>query len=770
MDFACRDVVPDGLLQEGGVQGFGEVVGKSGLHVHIPAAGHGIGGKDNGGGAAVPGEGILADHLQGLDAVRFRHHMVEEDQVILVPAALGQRLAAVGAQVDFDFRFLQEGGDNAQVRAVVVHGQDPRLRRGEGAGVAGGIRLGGLPDGFGIGGHRGFVGHLLRQLHGEAGALVVFGFNADRAVHAVHDVFDNSQSEAGSLDAAVDLQVTAAEGLKQVLAVLLADAAAGILHGQFQAVDFVFFFRYGGFVFPADQDGYLALVGVLDGVADEVQQDLLDAEFIAVHAVRDAGGYGDFKGEALLVRLFPGDEGDIRQQLGQAVIRRGDFQHAGLNAGEVQHVVYQTQEHPPGTLDGIGVVFDFRIPVLAQDHLIHAEDGVDRGADLMGHAGEEVRLGPGEFHRALLFQLGVPHIPELLGDGKQEQEQQAHENQRTVVGRGGPEDHHDLAHAEEHHTDKADGGIPVGFQVSLPVFSHQDPQLREHERSQHEIDERQGIVEFDQAGEMQQGAQDEHRQGDDVHHHVGPAVAPLLQGGHIGDVRERQQQADQVGCDAVNMVAAKHEGIEIGVQQDPRRGNAHAQGNIDDAEDVLPADLQEQPDQQHQAGNRQNDQSQGEGRAVFFHDHPVQVRPGAHRHLEYPAGVGILAPVVADGDRLPGVFRLQGRKEVHGFEEPAGQRHRGRAEAVDFFPVDKDFGIIPCQEADIVSVPDAVRERSVHFEYVVFVVFIPLVRGDFDGIPVSVLCLQSVQVDDVAAPGFNLRVGHGIDGSADGRE
>ena len=146
---------------------------------------------------------------------------------------------------------------------------------------------------------------------------------------------------------------------------------------------------------------------------------------------------------------------------------------------------------------------------------------------------------------------------------------------------------------------------------------------------------------------------------------------------------------------------------------------------------------------------------------------PVQVRPGAHRHFEYPAGVGILAPVVAESDRLPGVFRLQGRKEVHGFEEPAGQRHRGRAEAVDLFPVDKDFGIIPCQEADIVPVPDAVRERSVHFEYVVFVVFIPLVRGDFDGIPVFVPRLQPVQVDDVAAPGFNLRVGHGVDGGAD---
>lgn len=767
---AGGDVVPDGLFQEGGVQGFGEVVGKTGLHVHLPAAGHRVGGEDDGGGAAVSGVGILADHIQGLDAVRFWHHMVEEDQVVRVPTALGQRLAAVGAQVDFDFRFLQEGGDNAQVRAVVVHGQDPRLRRGKGAGAADGIRLDGLPDGFGIGGHRGFVGDLLRQFHGETGALVVFGFHADGAVHAVHDVADDSQAESGSLDAAVDLQVAAAEGLEQVVAVLLADAAAGVLHGQLQAVDFVFLFGDGGFVFPADEYGDLAPVGIFNGVADEVQQDLLDAEFIAVHAVRDAGGHGNFKGEALLVRLFPGDEGDIRQELCEAVVRRGDFQHAGLNAGEVQHVVHQAQEHPPGALDGIGVVFDFRILVLAQDHLIHAEDGVDRGADLVGHAGEEVRLGPGKLHRALLFQLGVPHIPELLGNGEQEQEQQAHEDQGAVVGYGGREDHRDLTHAEEHHADEADGGIPVGLQVSLPVFADQDPQLRQHERGQHEVDKGQGIVEFDQAGEMQHGAEDEHRQGDDVHHHVGFAVALLLQGGHIGDVRERKQQADQEGCDAVNMVIAEHEGIKIRVQQDPRRCNAHAQGNIDDAEDVLPADLQKQADEQHQAGNRQDDQSQGEGCAVFLHDHPVQVCPGTHRHFEYPAGGGVLAPVVADGDRLPGVLRLQRGKEVYGLQQPAGQLHAGSAEAVDLLPVDQDFGIVKGQEADIVPVPDAVRERSVHFEYAVFVVFIPLVRGDIDGISASVPGLQSVQVDDVAAPGFNLRVGHGVDGGADGRE
>lgn len=771
MDFVCRDVVPDGLLQEGRVQGLGEVVGEAGLHVHFPAAGHRVGGQDDGGGPAVFGMGIRADRFQGLDAVRFGHHMVEEDQVVQVPAALGQRLAAVGAQVDFDFRFLQEGGDNAQVRAVVVHDKDPCLRCGKGRGAADGVRRLRPAGRFGIGGNRGPVGDLLGQFHREGGALSVFGFHAYGAVHAVHDVADDGQAEAGSLDAAVDLQVTAAEGLEQVAAVLLGNAAAGVPDGQFQAKDFIFLFRRRDLVFPAGQDRHLALVGILDRVADQVQQDLPDAELIAVHAVRNAGGYGDLKVKALLFSLLPGDEGDIRQHPGKAVVRRGNFQHAGLNAGEVQHIVHQAQEHPAGALDGVGVFFNFGVPVLAQDHLIHAEDGVDRGADLVGHAGQEVRLGPGQLHRALLFQLGVPDILDLLGNGKQEQGQQAEKDQGTVVEGGRRENRHNLAQAEEDHADQADGGEPVGFQVSVPVFAHQDPEHRQHEGGQHDIDEEQRVVELHQAHKVQHGAGDKHRQGDDVHHQVGFAVAPLLQGGHIGEVREGQQHAHQVGRDSVNTGAAEHEGIEVRVQEDPRRGDGHGQGDINDAEDVPVPDLHEQPDEQHQAGNRQDDHPHGEGHAVFLHNHPVQVRPGAHRHFKNAAGGGVLGPVEAEGDRLPGVGRLQGSKEIRGFQESAGQAGLLREpEVAGFLPVYEDFGIIPRQEADIVPLPDAVRERPVHFEYVVFIVFIPLVRGDFNGIPALVPCLQPVQVNDVAAPGFNLRVGQGVDGGADGRE
>ena len=247
-------------------------------------------------------------------------------------------------------------------------------------------------------------------------------------------------------------------------------------------------------------------------------------------------------------------------------------------------------------------------------------------------------------------------------------------------------------------------------------------------------------------------------------------MAPLLQAGHIGDIRERQQQAQQVGRDAVNIVVAEHEGIEIGVHEDPRGGDQHAQGDIDDAEEAPPADLQEQADDQHDRGDRQDDQADGEGGAVFFDNHPVEVGPGAHRHFKHAAGIGILSLMVAEGNGLPGILRLQGGEEVYGFQQSAGQGDRGRAEAVDLLPVHEDFRIVEGQEADIVHVAHPVRERAGDFEYAVFVICVALVGDDGDFVSVRVLYLEVFQVDDVAGPGFELRVQGAVDGRADGGE
>ena len=104
------------------------------------------------------------------------------------------------------------------------------------------------------------------------------------------------------------------------------------------------------------------------------------------------------------------------------------------------------QEHLAGGLDVDGILRDLVGNVLAEDHLVESDDGVDRRADLVAHAGEELVLRRVE----VLDLVALRFFASLCAD----------------VEGAFVHDHHAHRKADQH---ERDDGIQMGIErVTLP--------------------------------------------------------------------------------------------------------------------------------------------------------------------------------------------------------------------------------------------------------------------------------------------------------------
>ena len=139
-----------------------------------------------------------------------------------------------------------------------------------------------------------------------------------------------------------------------------------------------------------------ALAGELVGVAQEVEQALLDLGLIGTEAADIA--WADHLDD---IPALVGERLDDRQHLldqGLNVHRLDEHIHLpGLDLRQVENVVDQSQQVPAGTLDPLQV-FDRLLVVLVGGILLEdlavADDRIERRAQLVAHVGEEARFGP----------------------------------------------------------------------------------------------------------------------------------------------------------------------------------------------------------------------------------------------------------------------------------------------------------------------------------------------------------------------------------------
>ena len=223
-----------------------------------------------------------------------------------------------------------------------------------------------------------------RQRDTERRALARPARHADPAAHAFDDAPRNREAKAGAAELAVGAAFGLLELQEDARLLLGRDADAGVAHLEHDLV------AHGA---RLDHDADATGLGELDRIAGEVEQHLAQACGIAGDALRqrlvDVGG--DF--EALGLRAGPEQLDHLLDQSERRERTRLEVELAGLDLGEVEDFLDQREQCVARGLCRLDVGGLLRGQRRVEQQIGHAEDAVERRADLVRHRGEEPRLG-----------------------------------------------------------------------------------------------------------------------------------------------------------------------------------------------------------------------------------------------------------------------------------------------------------------------------------------------------------------------------------------
>jgi hypothetical protein len=231
------------------------------------------------------------------------------------------------------------------------------------------------------------VGQRLRlegQAEGAAGAGRAL--DAELAAEQPGEAARDGQAEAGAPETLGDLGAGLGEAVEDARLRLGRDANAGVgdLDRQAHASG-----ADGG---GGDADGDAALGGELHGVAGEVQQDLAQVAAVEAEAPGHAGAEMQAEAQAARAGLGGDEAAHLLQQLGQ-VAGLGAGRHApGLDAGEVEDLVDQLEQGARGEVHRARHVALVLVEPRGREQPAHADDGVERRAQLVADIGKEERL------------------------------------------------------------------------------------------------------------------------------------------------------------------------------------------------------------------------------------------------------------------------------------------------------------------------------------------------------------------------------------------
>jgi hypothetical protein len=161
--------------------------------------------------------------------------------------------------------------------------------------------------------------------------------------------------------------------------------------------------------------------------------------------------------------------GGLLEDAAHVEVGRLELQLAGLDLGQVEDVVDDREQGEPGTLEALGEPPLVVVEVGAQQQLVEPDDAVHRGADLMAHRGQELRLQPGRLHRLVAGLGELVRAPLALGDQAQLAGDLADQEHGVLVGRHLVGQHLDdrghpggQGHRDRHHAVRVgvDGGRP----------------------------------------------------------------------------------------------------------------------------------------------------------------------------------------------------------------------------------------------------------------------------------------------------------------------
>ncbi len=132
-----------------------------------------------------------------------------------------------------------------------------------------------------------------------------------------------------------------------------------------------------------------AFGGKLDGVGNQVRDALADAHGVEIQDGRQFGVEREVEFQPGFLSLRLPQAVQAAQRVDQVGVRLHDGDLAGFDLGQVEHVVQQGHQVAAAIEDGLHLIALLGGEGAHLQHLRHAENAVQRRADLVAHIGEE---------------------------------------------------------------------------------------------------------------------------------------------------------------------------------------------------------------------------------------------------------------------------------------------------------------------------------------------------------------------------------------------
>ena len=230
-----------------------------------------------------------------------------------------------------------------------------------------------------------------RAANGSAAGGALHG---DRAAEGRDELAADGQPQPGVVPGGVGGDLQLGEGKEQALQLVGGDAETGVGDGELQQALPSLRLRGSGLLRDLHRALDAAGISEADGVADQGQQNLAQPDGVG----DDGLGQLRRQHQGQVDRLGQGEAGGggdgLLQQGAQPAGGQLQGEMAGLDAGEVEDAVEQGEQGFPRTAGDLEALPLLGRELRGQHQPGHADDPVERGADLMAEGGEEGAPGP----------------------------------------------------------------------------------------------------------------------------------------------------------------------------------------------------------------------------------------------------------------------------------------------------------------------------------------------------------------------------------------
>ena len=355
-----------------------------------------------------------ADGIGQRHTVHARHVHVQNRQSVgpAISASLChrvQRLLGAGHTLHCHLPAAELVQQDIAAGLVVIHDQHPHA-----------IQPGGTEQRGGC-----LAGMWQAQINDERRALAERTLHPNGGAHQPQQSLADRQPQASATELARGRAVGLRELLEDPPVRRFVDADAGVAHGD----------AHAGVVLAAlqhlDAQQNLALGGELDRIAQQVADDLTQAEGVAA---QHRGGVVGRDLDRQLQSLGLGRLGKHRHRLfcrlDDVEVNRLQLKVTRLDLGEIQDVVDHSQQMLTRRLHRLGPAALHAVELAAEQQFIHAQHTVHRGANFVAHGRQEFALGtagglgrvfgaqqfrgpPGDFAFELIALLGQALVTHL---------------------------------------------------------------------------------------------------------------------------------------------------------------------------------------------------------------------------------------------------------------------------------------------------------------------------------------------------------------------